>query len=57
MFEEEEDFTENELRQDVELFEKHLNGEKIGFIDGDRIESIIDYYLFNSNYKNAKKSC
>jgi tetratricopeptide (TPR) repeat protein len=56
MFEEEEDFTENELKQDVELFEKHLKGEFIGFIDGDRIESIIDFYIFNSNYKNAKKA-
>ncbi len=54
MFDDEEEFSGKELSTDIERFEKHLNGESIGFIDGDRIESIIDYYLFNSNYSKAK---
>ena len=54
MFDDEEEFSGKELSTDIERFEKHLNGETIGFIDGDRIESIIDYYLFNSNYSKAK---
>ncbi len=54
MFDDEEEFSGKELSTDIEQFERHLNGESIGFIDGDRIESIIDYYLFNSNYSKAK---
>jgi tetratricopeptide (TPR) repeat protein len=54
MFDDEEEFSGKELSTDIERFEKHLQGEEIGFIDGDRIESIIDYYLFNSNYSKAK---
>jgi hypothetical protein len=54
MFDDEEEFSGKELNTDIERFEKHLNGETIGFIDGDIIESIIDYYLFNSNYSKAK---
>jgi tetratricopeptide (TPR) repeat protein len=56
MFDDEEDFSEKELKSDVALFEKYLKGESIGFLDGDRIESIIDFYLFNSNYSSAKSA-
>ena len=56
MFDDEEDFSEKELKSDIALFERYLKGELVGFIDGDRIESIIDFYLFNSNYSYAKSA-
>jgi tetratricopeptide (TPR) repeat protein len=56
MFDDEEDFSEKELKSDIALFERYLKGESVGFIDGDRIESIIDFYLFNSNYSFAKSA-
>lgn len=56
MFDDEEDLSEKELKSDIALFESYVNGDTIGFIDGDRIESIIDYYLLNSNYPMAKSA-
>ena len=56
MFDDEEDFSEKELKSDIALFERYLKVETVGFIDGDRIESIIDFYLFNSNYTLARSA-
>ena len=34
---EEDDFSENKLNEDIEYFEAHLNGSSIGFLDSDRL--------------------
>ncbi len=54
MFEEEnDDFMEGSLRNEIERFENYLNTGEIGFIDSDQLEQIIDYYLFQSQYTKA----
>lgn len=50
---EEEDFTDNSLNDDLEKFESHLEGKTIGFIDSDRLEALIDHYIFNGQYSKA----
>jgi tetratricopeptide (TPR) repeat protein len=49
-----EDFSESSLNDDIEAFEAHLKGKSIGFIDSDRLEAIIDHYLINGQYAKAK---
>ena len=56
MFEGDDESSQRDLKKDLELFERYLEGEEIGFIDSDRVESIIDYYLINSQYQNGKKN-
>ena len=54
MFEDEDDdFLENKLNEDLEQFESHLKGNVIGFLDSDRLEAVIDHYLVNSQYSKA----
>jgi len=54
MFDDEEDeYYEGNFNEDLELFEKSLKGEAVGFIDSDRLEAIIDHYLINSQYHKA----
>ena len=50
---EEEDFFEGSLNEDIERFEDYLNGGFIGFLDSDRLEMLIDHYLINSQYNKA----
>ena len=50
---EDDDFLENNLNEDLEQFESHLNGNLIGFLDSDRLEAVIDYYIINSQYSKA----
>ena len=50
---EDEDFLENKLNEDLEQFESHLKGNLIGFLDSDRLEAVIDHYLVNSQYSKA----
>ena len=54
MFEDEdEDYFEGNLSEDIERFEAHLKGDSIGFLDSDRLEAIIDveiYVVFNIGY-------
>ena len=57
MFEDEEEFAKKNLEKDLLLFENHLKGQSIGFIDSDRVEMIIDHYLINSQYQKAKDAC
>jgi len=54
MFENEDESSHKDLNKDLELFERYLDGQDIGFIDSDRIESIIDYYIINSQYQKGK---
>ena len=51
---EEDDFSENKLNEDIEYFEAHLNGSSIGFLDSDRLEALIDHFLINGNYAKAR---
>jgi tetratricopeptide (TPR) repeat protein len=51
---EEDDFFENNLGEDLEIFERYLKGDSIGFLDSDRLEALIDHYLINSQYNKAK---
>jgi tetratricopeptide (TPR) repeat protein len=51
--EEEEEFNEHTLREDLERFETFLKGGTMGYMDSDRLESMIDHFLINSNYQKA----
>ncbi|MAO32167.1 MAG: hypothetical protein CL824_01560 [Crocinitomicaceae bacterium] len=57
MFDNDEEFSKKNLEKDLILFENHLKGESIGFIDSDRVEMIIDHYLIHSHYQKAKDAC
>ena len=46
-------FDDNELKSDLERFEKHLRGEFIGFLDSDRWEAMIDHFLISGHYQKA----
>lgn len=51
---EEEDFYEGNLEEDLKKFEGfQKNGEPIGFLDSDRWEILIDHFLINGQYNNA----
>jgi len=51
---EDEEFTEGNLSEDLERFEAHLKGDSMGFLDSDRLEALIDHYLINNHYTKAK---
>lgn len=53
MFEDEEEFYEGNFNEDLEQFERSLKGESIGFLDSDKLESILDHYLMNGHYSKA----
>jgi len=53
---EEEDFSDSSLNEDLEQFEAHLKGKSIGFLDSDRLEAIIDHYIINGQYSKAKSA-
>lgn len=53
----EEDFFEGNLNEDIEQFENYLNGNgSMGFLDSDRVEVLIDHYLINSQYSKANQA-
>ncbi|MBM3424617.1 MAG: tetratricopeptide repeat protein [Bacteroidetes bacterium] len=57
MFEDDEEATgDNQLSSDLELFEAHLTGSDLGFIDSDRMEGIIDHYFSLQDFKKAKRA-
>ena len=56
MFDDEEDFIEGNLNEDIERFEKYLKGETLGFLDSDRFEILIDHYLIHSQYNKANQA-
>lgn len=53
MFEDEDEEYDGNFNEDLERFERSLKGEAVGFIDGDRIENLIDHYLINGFYSKA----
>ena len=50
---EDDDFLENKLNEDLEKFESHLKGNVIGFLDSDRLEAVVDHYIINGHYSKA----
>ena len=50
------DFTENKLNEDLEYFEAHLKGDSIGFMESDRLEALIDHYLLAGQYAKARSA-
>lgn len=52
----EEDYFEGNLNEDIERFEGYLKGESMGFLDSDRVEILIDHFLINSQYTKAIKA-
>ena len=48
--EDDEDFSEGNLNEDLEQFEAHLKGDTIGFMDSDRLEAIIDHFLISDGF-------
>jgi tetratricopeptide (TPR) repeat protein len=52
--EDDDDFSDKSLNDDIEQFEAHLKGKSIGFIDSDRLEALIDHYIINGQYAKAK---
>ncbi len=53
---EEEDYFEGNLNEDIERFESYLNGASLGYLDSDRVEVLIDHYLINSQYNKANQA-
>lgn len=53
--ENEDDFFDSNLSEDLERFESLKKGEPMGFLDSDRWEALIDHLLMNGQYKNAAK--
>lgn len=51
---ENDDYFEGNLSEDLERFESFLKGGEIGFLDSDRLEAVIDHYLINNQYSKAK---
>ncbi len=53
--ENDDDFLDGNLQEDLERFESLKKGEPFGFLDSDRWEALIDHFLMNGAYKNAVK--
>lgn len=53
--ENEDDFYDSNLSEDLERFESLKKGEPMGFLDSDRWEALIDHLLMNGQFKNAAK--
>ena len=51
---EDEEYNDSSLNEDIEHFEEHLKGNSLRFIDSDRLEGIIDHYLIQGQYNKAK---
>lgn len=54
MFDDDEEFNDSSLNEDIEHFEAHLKGQSLKFIDSDRLESLIDHYLIQGQFNKAK---
>ena len=47
------DYFDGNLNEELDRFEKSLTGEPLGFMDSDTLEAIIDHYLIQGNYMKA----
>ncbi len=50
---EEEDYFEGNLSEDLQRFDAFLSGESIGFLDSDRWEALVDHLLIGGQYSKA----
>lgn len=50
---EEEDYFEGNLSEDLKRFDAFLNGESIGFLDSDRWEALVDHLIISGQYQKA----
>lgn len=53
--EENDNYFEGNLKEDLEIFESFLKSGNIRFLDSDRLEGLIDHYLITNQYSKAKK--
>jgi len=53
---EDDDFQEQNLNEDLQQFELHLKGQSSIFLDSDKIEGILDHFLINGNYQKARQA-
>lgn len=51
--EEEQDFFQGDLNNDLEIFEKYLKGGSMSYLDADRFEAMVDHYLIAGQYTKA----
>lgn len=52
---ENEDFYDGDLENDIERFEKYFNGGEPGYMDTDQLEAVIDHYLITGQYNKANQ--
>jgi tetratricopeptide (TPR) repeat protein len=59
MFDDNEDdeFYDDDLSEDLERFERFLKGDSMGFLDSDRWEALVDNLLLTGQYTKAIKAC
>lgn len=57
MFEEEDDAQlDGQLKGDLNHFESFLTGTPLGYIDSDRLEAIVDFYIESGEFNKAKRA-
>lgn len=58
MFEDDDDeeFYDDDLSEDLNRFDRFLTGESMGFLDADRWEALIDHFVINGSYANAVRA-
>jgi tetratricopeptide (TPR) repeat protein len=52
-----EEYYDDDLREDLERFERFLKGDSMGFLDSDRWEALVDNLLLTGQYAKAQKAC
>lgn len=50
---EEEEYDEGKLQEDLKRFEAFLNGGEMGFLDSNRWETLLDHLIISGNYQKA----
>lgn len=51
--EEEDDYNEGRIQEDLKRFEAFLNGGEMGFLDSDRWEALLDHLVIGGQYQKA----
>lgn len=50
---EEDDYSADNVNEDLKRFDAFLSGEEMGFLDSDRWEALIDHLIISANYQKA----
>lgn len=53
---EDEEYYDDDLSEDLERFERFLKGEDMGFLDSDRWEALVDNFILSGQYNKAVKA-